>query len=201
MSYIGYIPTDGFTGHGGPGGYNAKAISSSHNVISTSDYAKVYPLGTVATYFNSAIGGYGACAYLKTDETISGAGLVATLLATSHTEVAVTLSNGMAIGCGPSAVSLSAVTDEYYGWYWIKGVCPDLYTDATTKLSASTISIISGVTLTAGESFFAATAGEIDEYLETDVAIPCGHAINSGSGSGGTIGMGQVKLIGSGWGI
>jgi len=194
------IPKSGFTGRGGASGFTVASLTTTHNVASTSDYAGVYPLGTCIGYFNSTIGGYGVCAYLQAKEALT-IGLVATSLATSHTAVQITLTGGMAIGCAPAAVALSSITDEYYGWFWVKGVCPDFYTSASAKYSAATISIISGVNLTAGESFFAATAGEIDEYLETDVAIPAGHAISSGSEAGGTIACGEVKLIGSGWGV
>lgn len=195
------IPKSGFTGNGGASGYNAiKAKDSTFNVVSTSDYATKYALGTIIPYWNATIGGYGACVYLQAKEALT-IGLVVTNLATSHTSAQITLSGGMAIGCTPAAVALGTVTDEYYAWFWCKGVCPDMYTSASAKISAATISIISGVTLTAGETFFAATAGEIDEYLETDVAIPAGHAISSGSGAGGTIAFGEVKLIGSGWGF
>ncbi len=205
------VPRSGFTGYGFGKSLAEQDIATTHDVASTSDFAKVFPLGTIVSYFNPALKGYGMCAYMSAVETSSSSiviGTCLTLVAGSHTSLTDDASAGAvgdaaAEGGYPAAIAISDMTTLYYGWYWIKGVCPDLYISATAKLSSSN-TITSAGDLGAMSSFTASTVdGEIDLYDNNgsqDLAV-IGMTLVADEASTHLSEFGDIRLTGYGWGV
>lgn len=150
------IPKDGFAGTGGPNAFVQKAVDSTHNVVSTSDYAKQYPLGTTIGYYNDTLNGYGACMYVRFNVTGSEsvaikAGSPCGRSADADIYYDVTPDQSAASDDGGFGIALSSMTNNYYGWLWIWGVCPDFYTSATAKYDDSVITTDGNIV--AGASF------------------------------------------------
>lgn len=107
-------PIDGFLG------------SSHHNVV-----APAYRVGTKIRYYSPTLKGYGAMAYLQAGtapgvaiakgQTMVPAGATqnSTLLPYKYTNDP---DDGV-LG-GPCVFAISAMTNDYYGWFWCEGVAP-----------------------------------------------------------------------------
>ena len=203
------IPKSGFTGYGGASCYTQQDLTTSHNRVSTSEYAQKYPLGTIIGYFNATLGGYGACAYMKFDNgdaVACVAGDVLTMLAgtfgsaghTEHTTLTTDISAGMTKGGIPMAIALTAMTDGYYGWFWMLGVCPDFYVSSSAKFSTVDINT-ENVSLEAGEAFGATVDTTLDEYTNAET---CGVAgVSLVADSSNVVNAGEIRLTGLGWGV
>ncbi len=203
------VPKSGFTGYGFGALFTEKDIATSHNVAATSEYAKTYPVGTVIKYFNAALNGYGACAYMICDEASTDAIVVGdcvTLKAGSHTILTNDASAGAvgdyaAEGGFPAAIAISAMTTDYLGWFWIMGVCPDLNTAASTLLSANT-GITSAGSIGAMSSFTASTTDGAIALFNNDGtadAAVIGMSLAADSSNANT--FSNVRLDGIGWGV
>jgi len=203
------MPKSGFTGHGGSSGYTEKDVATSHNVATTSDYA-VFPLGTIIKYFNESLHGYGACAYLTCTEATSDAIVVGdcvTLTAGSHTDVTNDASAGSvgdyAAEAGAcAAIALSTMTTTYAGWFWIYGVCPDLYTSATAKLAENT-GLTSAGSIGAMSPFRASTTDGCIALFDADAANTdtCAIGFSLVADSTNANILGNARLYGVGWGV
>lgn len=180
------MPKSGFTGTGGGGSYNTKALSSSHNVADDSAY-KVYVPGTKMHYYNRALKGAGTCIYLRYSEGAEtlAAGYIcqpdpqndALYYVTGDASTFVHLAVAK-----PNCIALSAMDDTYWGWFWCGGVCPDLYTSATAKFSEVTCTTDN--TLTAGEGFGVQSAGTPADATLVAYDIGSPHAGDNRSQSG-----------------
>jgi len=120
-------PTDGFTG------------ALSHNVA-----AAAYPIGTKIEVRNTTLGipGLSRFIYLKLESQDGTHALAARHIVALHSDATpydVTNDNGadLAAQCGPIAVGLSAMTTDYYGWFWCGGVCPEDWVPALGGLYAT----------------------------------------------------------------
>lgn len=198
-------PINGFIETGGAGGYQAHSPATYHNVASPK-----YPLGTIIGYFNATLHGYGACVYAQCDEVSSGSivvGRVLTLKSSYGTILTDDASAGM-VGTYqthagvPAAIAMSTMTTDYYGWFWIMGCCPDLYTAAGTSLSANT-GITSGGSIAADCAFIASTTDGAIAVYDADAANvdvePMGFALAADSTNANT--FSNIRLYGTGWGI
>jgi len=116
------IPLDGFTG------------ASHHNVS-----AAAYPYGSKVIVYSdgSAAGsviGFSTLVYLQLgtqDATAMAAGdLCLQGSATLWYQVTDDAGTALAATSGPIAISLSAMTNSYFGWFWCGGVCPQQYVSA-----------------------------------------------------------------------
>ncbi len=204
------IPRSGFIGRGGPSGYIELDPATSYNKASTDKDALVYPIGTVIGYFNASIGGYGACVYMIADEASSEPIVLAnvvTMKSGSHTILTNDASAGAvgnyAANAGvPAAIAIGAMTTDYYGWFWFLGVCPDLYTAASTKLGASS-ALTSAGSIAAMSPFIASTTNDRialhnRDAASTDVEV-MGMSIAANSTNDNT--LSKIRLFGTGWGV
>ena len=158
-------PADGFTG------------ASHHNVA-----APVFPVGTKVQVFNTGVtagkAGWASFIYLKLEMQDATNVLAARMFVAQHTDAAAgsffDATNEIASvngdGLGPIAVGLSAMTVDYYGWFWCDGVCPEEFVAALggNYYTLGTVAIGDmgwGTLATPGT-----TAGEIG--LETPGAAP-----------------------------
>ena len=176
MMYPNTIPPNGFTEHGGPGGYiSPKAWH--HNYSATATYRP----GTKVGYYNEAQAGWGTCIYLKYSagaETLA-AGMIcqpdpaldSLYYVTGDADTFVDLAVAK-----PNAIALSAMITTYWGWFWCGGVCPDFYTSATALFSATTCA--TDDSLTAGEGFAAeyTTDGKLASYDTSSVHTADSHS-------------------------
>ena len=200
-------PINGFIETGGIGGYEVHDRVH-HNVSATP--AEEYPKGTIISYYNRSLKGYGACGYYSCTEASTDAiviGDVVTLTAGSHTDVTNDASAG-AVGdyaaeAGvPAGIAMSGMTTTYYGWFWIFGVCPDLYISATAKL-AEQDDITSAGSIGAMSPFIASTTdGNIAlhnrDAANNDVSVMgMSHTADSTNANL----FGSIRLFGYGWGI
>jgi hypothetical protein len=119
-------PTDGFTG------------ALSHNVV-----APYYPVGTKIEVRNTTLGipGLSRFIYLKLESQDANV-LAARHIVALHSDATpydVTNDAGadLAAQMGPIAVGLSAMTTDYYGWFWCGGVCPEDWVAALGGLYAT----------------------------------------------------------------
>jgi len=140
-SLEGGVPDDGFTG------------SSHHNVETA-----VYQVGTKAQVYNNGttspgVAGYSTLIYLQTKDAITAAlELCQPASLTDKHAVSSTKASAIMLGdiAPKMAVTLSAMTDEYFGWFWCGGVAPvdfvaalgtvgDIATDGTVIIGLVTI--------------------------------------------------------------
>jgi len=213
------IPRSGFTGYGGSSGLIEQDVGTSFNALLSSDAGKKYPIGTCIGYFNESLHGYGVCAYLRyhggSDSVAGAIGLAAIIwneTAPAHTSVlssywhaTVTCDLDGGINSGKLAICLGTVTSTVSSalstargaWFWIKGLCPDFYTAATTKFhnsvaltSAGSLAAVTGWTVGAADGTIALGSGEI---------LNAGGSLNDDDTNANTIG--DVYLLGTGWGI
>lgn len=114
-------PKDGFTG------------SEHHNVATAA-----FPVGTVVqVYCDGTTGkiGYSQFVYLKLEMQDTTNVLAARHVVVPHTDKEITdvtneVNSALADAGGFCAVALSAMTVDYYGWFWCGGVCPEQYVSA-----------------------------------------------------------------------
>ena len=133
-------PTDGFTG------------ALSHNVA-----AAAYPIGTKIQVYNQTTGLAGLSTFIYARLTHQdGTNVLAArhLVAISTTatpyaftnEIATVLTNQL----GPIAIGLSAMTTNYYGWFWCGGVAPIDYVAAMEGDFYTLNTVTAGCTMTWG---------------------------------------------------
>lgn len=99
----------------------------------TASATEDFPVGTKRAVYDDTNKGWATLCYLKYD---NGAGTVAvatvkslcgldtTKIATASSWFTVTNDGSGAELVGPIAIALTTMTDEYYGWFWVGGVCP-----------------------------------------------------------------------------
>lgn len=84
-----------------------------------------------------------------------------------------------ATGVGLVAVAISAMTVDYYGWYWCGGVAPaDMITSGTTYVTDGTIKTHGDVAI--GNFMCKGSASgaiKFAAYVNTADEVACGHAI------------------------
>jgi len=113
------VPVDGFTG------------TSHHNSATAA-----FKVGTKIQVFDETNNGYATFIYLQNVQGSAGA-VAAKNPVCVDTSLAATAGNallptwfevcsdgGEVLLEGPVAIALSAMTDDYYGWFWCGGVCP-----------------------------------------------------------------------------
>ena len=176
------MPEDGFTG------------TTHHNVATV-----VYPVGTKIQVYcpgsavvgtKSGAAGYATFIYLKLEAVDStntcGAAKQIVGIHTDAVPYDVTNEAATAVGAGktPIAVTISAMTENYYGWFWCGGVCPVDYVDAldgayctdnSVAIGPMTWGALASPSSTVGEFGFslpaADTAAIIGYTLKADEAL------------------------------
>jgi len=126
------IPKDGFAGTGMGANYNTQVSTEGANASTAA-----FPLGTKVRYYNSDLDGYGTCIYLRVNVSGSESAALAAGSPVGVDEGAdeayrVTSDQSAIADGAPTAIALSGMTDDYYGWFWCGGVCPDLTTLVST---------------------------------------------------------------------
>ena len=198
------MPINGFIETGGAGGYQT------HKAVHHNQSTAKFTVGTIIPYFNFSLKAYGACVYAQFVEATSDAIVIGdclTLQAASHYILTNDASAG-AVGdyaaeAGvPAAIALGTMTTTYYGWAWIMGVCPDLYTAAATKLSAST-GITSAGSIGAMSPFRASTTDGNIALFNADAASTDTQAMGMSLAADATNAntFSNIRLYGTGWGI
>jgi len=175
------IPIDGFTETGIGDRYAPKGTNEHHNVATAA-----YRPGTIIEYYNERLDGYGACIYLKYDSgagpVAAAAGLVATLYIRAEDHYTVTCDSSDGILGGKAALCLSVITDTYYGWFWCKGVCPDINIAADSSY-AENADLTTDGDVAAGEVIMASTDGVVDTYAGTNAGLPLGQTLAADTGT------------------
>jgi hypothetical protein len=145
------LPINGFIETGFKASYVSRSTGGYvHHNKSATPY---YPKGMKVRYYNETLEGYGTCIYLKYSEGAEtlAAGYPVGIDEANDTNYSVT-GDQSTIGDGtPLAIALSAMTDTYWGWFWCGGVCPDFYTSASAKFSATTVTTDNSIA--AGKAF------------------------------------------------
>jgi len=105
--------------------------ADSHNVE-----AAAYPIGTVVKCVNdgASAGQQGPyeMAYLRAEEAIAAAKDVCSPGATDdHFSVSDDPDTVLVATSAMCAVAISAMTAQYYGWFWVGGVCPEAHVTGT----------------------------------------------------------------------
>jgi len=131
-------PKDGFTG------------SEHHNVASAA-----YRVGSVTRVYCTAVadtqrGGYSDFVYLKLEAQDAANVVAARMICTLHTDKQITdvtneVATALADEGGFCAIALSAMTTDYYGWFWCGGVCPVQYVAALTGYYSTDNTVAIGV--------------------------------------------------------
>jgi len=104
--------------------------NASHHNVATAKYS----VGTKVTVYDNTNSGYATLAYLRMGAaggvTVAAKSVCAP--GTSGTAKWYRVSNSSTLFVANSycAVALSAMTDEYYGWFWVGGVCPVTFVSA-----------------------------------------------------------------------
>ena len=92
-----------------------------------------FPLGTKRAVYDDANNGWATLMYLRYS---TGAGTVAAVaakgicgisttdMATSGQYCYITNDGSDTVLTGPIAIALRTMTNDYYGWFWVGGVCP-----------------------------------------------------------------------------
>ena len=155
-----HVPQDGFTG------------ALHHNVATA-----VYPVGTKAIVRNhsatAGIDGFSTFIYLKLEMQDATNVLGPRQIVACHSDaVLYDVTNDSATdlgaGKGPIAIGLSAMTVDYYGWFWCGGVCPEEYvsalggsyaTDGTVEIGDMVWKDLASPGTTYGEFGFSLPAG------------------------------------------
>jgi len=161
ISRTGETPKDGFTG------------ADHHNVA-----AAAFPVGTKYQVYNTGVSagkaGYSTFTYLQVGTQNAGAVIAAKSICaqlsatvwynvTNDPDTTVGLTNGFC------AVALGAMTNDYYGWFWTGGVCPEEFVSGLggtypTDDSVVAVSPMALVDLAAdaiGFGIVAATTGQV----------------------------------------
>ena len=156
-------PTDGFIGSG-------------HHNVATEEY----PVGTKIQVYDETAKGYATFVYLKNGTAAAAAIAAGSVMipagATQNTTyLTYVYTNNKADGVvgGNCAIALSAMTNDYFGWFWCGGVAPIGITNsgiaaATTIATDDSVAIgaISTIALTATDTGLA-----LATTLKTDVGI------------------------------
>jgi len=132
------VPLDGFTG------------SAHHNVASPA-----YPVGTKKAVYIPSLQGYSILTYLQ-NGAASGVAVAAGQVMipddvtnnASYYPTQITDDPDEGLLASAAAIAISAMTNNYYGWFWTGGVCPvgiGLMTATTT--TATDDSVTAGCTL------------------------------------------------------
>jgi hypothetical protein len=148
------VPKGGFIGTGNKASVYNAVTSPHHNVATAS--ASEYVLGQKIRYYNSTLKGWGTCIYLQYDDgeaaIAEAAGHPCGVLNNGDNPYKVS-ANVAEVGVGaPRAISLSAMTDQYYGWFWCGGVCPDFLVDGGASAYSAVVTLV-GTNVTAGTAF------------------------------------------------
>jgi hypothetical protein len=164
-------PKDGFTG------------ADHHNVV-----APAYPIGSKIQYYNAGTAGkagYATFIYLKLEMQDTSNVLAARHLVNLHTDAKpydVTNENASVITetYGPVAIGISAMTVDYYGWFWCGGVCPEDAVAALGGTYATDTNVTAGCRLvtrdagtthpTWGEIEFGIAAADTEEVVGYSLA-------------------------------
>ena len=132
------IPQDGFLG------------ATHHNVASPA-----FPIGTkIQVYCDGSVGkaGYATLMYLKVgtqnaDSVIAAKSVCIQDSATVWSELTNDPDSCIALPTGLVAIALSAMTDGYYGWFWVGGVCPEQYVSGLAGNYATDGNVAAGAKL------------------------------------------------------
>jgi len=173
------VPEDGFTG-------------TAHHNVATAAYPvgtkiQVYCDGGTVTGTTTSNAGYAVFVYAKL-ETQDGTNILAAkhicvlekdaepydLCNDSASDIGATL--------GPVAVGLSAMTNDYYGWFWCGGVCPVEYVAALGGTYKGTATLAIGPMSWADAASPGLTYGEF--ALDTpaaDTEMHIGYALANGA--------------------
>ena len=127
------VLVDGFPGYPGAlsstDAKNGFTDASHHNVATAQ-----YPIGTKIQVQNSGTGiagpsifMYGQIGTQNGDVAIAAKTICIFDSASDPYELTNDPDSAVGIGAGPIAVALSAMTDAYYGWFWVGGVCPEAF--------------------------------------------------------------------------
>ena len=127
-------PDDGFTG------------TSHHNVA-----AAVYPVGTRKAVYISSLQGYSILTYLQ-NGVASGVAVAAGQVMipddvsnnANYYPTKITDDPDEGLLASACAIAISAMTNDYYGWFWTGGVCPvgiGSMTAATTTATDDSVTV------------------------------------------------------------
>jgi hypothetical protein len=168
-------PKDGFTG------------SEHHNVA-----AAAFPVGTVVqVYCDGSVGkiGYSQFVYLKLEMQDATNVLAARMVCALHTDKEITdvtneVATALADAGGFCAVGLSAMTVDYYGWFWCGGVCPEQYVTALGGWYATndSVAVATPCLMVADLATAGTTYGEIGFATQTAGFETCGMTYSNDSG-------------------
>jgi hypothetical protein len=156
------VPTDGFTG------------ATHHNVV-----AAKYPIGAkIQVYCDGTTGkpGYSTLMYLKVGTQNGDVAIAAkTVCVPDSATVWYELTNDpdscIQIGGAPVAIALSAITNAYYGWFWVGGVCPEQYVSDLGVNYATEGNVAAGPICPHDLTADAIGFGPIDEAAPTETQI------------------------------
>ena len=158
-------PTDGFGVASADGGHNQATA--------------IWPIGTKIQVRNhsSAAGldGWSTFMYGKLEMQDTTNVLAACMFLTRHSDaVPYDLTNEVAsdlgAGLGPLAGGLSAMTVDYFGWFWTNGVCPEEYVAALGTFWPTILGVTIGACTSGDLADADTTYGEIG--LVTAQALP-----------------------------
>ena len=167
------IPKDGFTG------------TDHNNVV-----AAKFPLGQKVRCYNSGSTGnvgWGTMIYLRAiGGTAPSVGSICSISdeGTAYTEVEANSAGFLnSAGTGLCAIAITAVTDDYYAWFWCGGNCPfDHLGSAVTTLTTTTAFVTDG-NVAAGDEFTAyddTSVGKFKRCVDTSTSLAlgsCGFAL------------------------
>jgi hypothetical protein len=162
------IPLDGFAG------------ADHHNVA-----AAKYPLGTKKYVYIPSLKQWSGLTYLQTSAA-SGTAIAAGMVMipddvtnnASYYPTKFTNDPDEGLLGGPMAVAISAMTDDYYGWFWTDGCAPVGHGSMT---ATTTVATDDSVAITTASSFSTCdlTADKAGIKVLTAGLVPCGWAIKS----------------------
>jgi len=101
-------------------------IGSEHHNVATEEY----PVGTKVQVYDETAKGYATFVYLKNGTAAATIAAGSTMIPAGATQntgyLTYIYTNDPDDGVlgGPCVVALSAMTDDYYGWFWCDGVAP-----------------------------------------------------------------------------
>ena len=101
-----------------------------HNISAATT---LYPVGTVVALYNSAAGvaGWSEFTFLKYEGTGAPTSAIKQVCVQDAAGTPTTVTNdpdsNLAISTSRIAITISAMTDAYFGWFWTGGVCPEEY--------------------------------------------------------------------------
>lgn len=160
------IPVDGFAG------------ASHHNVASPA-----FPVGQKRQVYIDSLKGNSVLVYLQNGVAPSvpiAAGQVMVIDDVTNnpnyypTKVTADPDEGL-LG-GPAVIAISAMTNNYYGWFWCSGVCPVGHGNMTATVTTATDdSIIAGCSFTTGDL----TADKAGIIIHAAGKVDAGYALKA----------------------